>query len=183
MDGTEDRGEEITFRTTAAIPLTGGTFDNWNQSGKVWNPWGSNETPFWDTGNQGATTLGDSNSVPTEDIWSGKTTGMAAKLESKFVGVGSAGKLAAGNLFVGKYVATDGTNGILNFGQSFSAYPPKHGTHIPCPLSNAEHKHRNLLHSVQRYPDLPLSILLMKLHVFQSRSLHPPVLLHKAMLH
>ncbi|KAA4287056.1 hypothetical protein F3D15_06375, partial [Bacteroides ovatus] len=40
-----------------------------------------------------------------------------------FVGVGSAGKLAAGNLFVGKYVATDGTNGILNFGQSFSAYP------------------------------------------------------------
>ena len=123
VDGTEDRGEEITFRTTAAIPLTGGTFDNWNQSGKVWNPWGSNETPFWDTGNQGATTLGDSNSVPTEDIWSGKTTGMAAKLESKFVGVGSAGKLAAGNLFVGKYVATDGTNGILNFGQSFSAYP------------------------------------------------------------
>ena len=45
VDGTEDRGEEITFRTTAAIPLTGGTFDNWNQSGKVWNPWGSNETP------------------------------------------------------------------------------------------------------------------------------------------
>ena len=40
VDGTEDRGEEITFRTTAAIPLTGGTFDNWNQSGKVWNPWG-----------------------------------------------------------------------------------------------------------------------------------------------
>ena len=23
VDGTEDRGEEITFRTTAAIPLTG----------------------------------------------------------------------------------------------------------------------------------------------------------------
>ena len=39
VDGTEDRGEEITFRTTAEIPLTGGTFDNWNQSGKVRNPW------------------------------------------------------------------------------------------------------------------------------------------------
>ena len=73
---------------------------------------------------KGATTLGDSNSVPTEDIWSGKTTSMAAKLESKFVGVGSAGKLAAGNLFVGKYAwqPTEQMS-ILNFGQSFSAYP------------------------------------------------------------
>ena len=67
--------------------------------------------------------LGDSNSVPTEDIWSGKTTGMAAKLESKFVGVGSAGKLAAGNpLSVNMWQPTEQMVS-LNFGQSFSAYP------------------------------------------------------------
>lgn len=121
----EDYGEEKTFTTTASVILPGGTFDNWNQSGKVWNPWGENETPFWDTGNKGATTLGDSNTVPTDDIWGGKQTGKAAKLESKFVGIGATGKLAAGNMFVGKYVATDGTNGILSFGQPFTAYPTR----------------------------------------------------------
>lgn len=123
--GENDYGEEKTFKTTESILLGGGTFDDWSQDGKVWNPWAMGGTPFWDTGNKGATTLGESNSVPTDDIWSGKETGKAAKLESKFVGVGTAGKLAAGNLFVGKYVATDGTNGILNFGQPFGAYPTR----------------------------------------------------------
>lgn len=123
--GTDDYGDEMPFKTTEAIPLEGGTFDGWTQNGKVWNPWGDSETPFWDTGNKGATTLGESNSVPTDDIWSGKATGKAAKLESKFVGVGSAGKMAAGNLFVGKYVATDGTNGVLSFGQPYTAYPTR----------------------------------------------------------
>ena len=123
--GTSDYGDEMTFKTTEATPLVGGTFDDWSQNGKVWNPWADGGTPFWDTGNQGATTLGDSNSAPTDDIWSGKATGKAAKLESKFVGIGTAGKLAAGNLFVGKYVATDGTNGILDFGQPFTAYPTR----------------------------------------------------------
>lgn len=125
VTGEADYGEEIPFRTTAATLLEGGTFDDWNLNGKVWNPWAVDGAPFWDTGNRGATTLGDSNSAPTDDIWSGKLTGKAARLESKFVGIGAAGKMAAGNLFVGKYLRTDGTNGVLSFGQPYTAYPTR----------------------------------------------------------
>ena len=34
-------------------------------------------------------------------------------------------KFAAGNIFTGDYVKTDGTNGVLNFGRPFTAFPTK----------------------------------------------------------
>ncbi len=118
-------GQEIAFTTGEAIDLPGGSFDDWHLAGKVWYPYGANDVPFWDSGNRGAVTVGESNTVPTSDIWSGKDSGQAAYLESKFIGVGTFGKFAAGNLFVGKYVDTDGTNGILDFGRPFTARPTK----------------------------------------------------------
>jgi len=77
------------------VPNT--NLDEWWLNGKVWNPWPEGGTPYWDTGNKGATTLGPSNSTPTDDTSTG--TGWAARLETKFVGIGALGKLAAGNLF------------------------------------------------------------------------------------
>jgi hypothetical protein len=41
------------------------------------------------------------------------------------VGIGSAGKFAAGNVFVGQYLATDGTNGVLGWGREFHSRPAK----------------------------------------------------------
>lgn len=145
--GASDYGDEIPFKTAQVTLLENGSFDGWNQNGKVWNPWAEGATQFWDTGNKGATTLGDSNSTPTDDIWSGKSTGRAAKLESKFVGIGTAGKLAAGNMFVGKYVATDGTNGILDFGKPFTAYPLRlrgYYKYIPRTIDNASNEYSYL---------------------------------------
>ncbi len=119
----DEYGAEVMFTTGSIVPLTDGSLDDWHQDGKVWNPWAEGGVSFWDTGNKGATTLGQSNSQPTDDTYSGK--GKAAKLETKFVGLGGIGKLAAGNLFSGKYVRTDGTNGILDFGREFTARPTK----------------------------------------------------------
>ena len=34
-------------------------------------------------------------------------------------------KFAAGNIFSGKYLRTDGTNGVLEFGKPFNAFPTK----------------------------------------------------------
>lgn len=114
-------GTETECTTAPAIELTNGGFEDWHQDGKVWNPWAETSVSFWDTGNKGATTLGDSNSTPTEDTSTG--SGRAAKLESRFVGLFGIGKLASGNIFAGTYVRTDGTNGILNFGREFDSFP------------------------------------------------------------
>lgn len=119
----DERGAEVEFTTGSAPQLPNGTMDNWWLDGKIWCPWGEGQTPFWGTGNKGATTLGPSNSVPTDDTSSG--TGQAAMLETKFVGIGMLGKLAAGNLFTGDYVKTDGTNGILSFGRPFTERPTR----------------------------------------------------------
>lgn len=116
-------GTEVEFTTGSAPQLPNGSMDNWWLDGKIWCPWGEGQTPYWGTGNKGATTLGPSNSVPTDETSSG--TGQAAMLETKFVGIGMLGKLAAGNLFTGDYIKTDGTNGILSFGRPFTDRPTR----------------------------------------------------------
>lgn len=108
-----------TFTTTEATPLPNSSLDDWHQDGKLWNPRKNGDEKFWDTGNKGATTISESNSYPTDDTWNGK--GLAACLESKYLVL----KFAAGNLFSGNYVRTDGTNGVLDFGQPFTSFPTK----------------------------------------------------------
>lgn len=116
-------GDVLTFTTGSVIQVPNTNLDEWWLNGKVWCPWPEGGEQYWDTGNKGATTIGQSNSVPTDDTSTG--TGWAAKLETKFIGIGILGKLAAGNLFVGSYVRTDGTNGVLSFGRPFSERPTK----------------------------------------------------------
>lgn len=112
------------FTTAPELQLPNSQFENWWIDGRVWCPWVEGEAAFWGTGNKGATTLGTSNTVPIQDP-SSPTGYHGARLESRFVGISILGKLAAGNLFAGDYVATEGTNGILSFGRLFDARPTK----------------------------------------------------------
>lgn len=112
------------FTTMSNVQLPNSGFENWWMEGRVWCPWVEGQPAFWGTGNKGATTLGTSNTVPVQDPAS-PTGYHGARLESRFVGISILGKLAAGNLFAGDYVATEGTNGILSFGREFSSYPTK----------------------------------------------------------
>lgn len=130
-------GDILTFTTGEAVELPGGSFDDWHQVKEVWNPWAENGNQIWDTGNEGATTLGESNSIPTNETWNNQ--GKAAKLFSKFVGLGTIGKFAAGNLYMGKYLETKGTNGRLEFGKPFTARPTKmkiHYKYTTAPINN-----------------------------------------------
>lgn len=117
ISGSEDYTN--TFTTAPATPLTDGSFDNWHQVDKLWNPWPSEGESYWDTGNKGAITISDSNSIPTDETYDGN--GRAASLESKYLVM----KFAAGNIFTGSYVKTVGTNGVLSFGREFSSFPTK----------------------------------------------------------
>lgn len=112
--------QEFTTATLQELPNT--SFDDWSidaSNSKLYFPWAEGGTSFWDTGNRGATTVGNSNSVPTDDTSTGR--GKAAFLESKWIVI----KFAAGNIFTGTYLKTDGTNGVLGFGRPFTAFPTK----------------------------------------------------------
>lgn len=119
----QEYGKVVDFTTGSTLQLPNSNFEDWWLDNKVWCPWAENGTAYWGTGNQGAATLGQSNTVPTEDTPSG--SGLAACLQTRFVGIGSIGKLAAGNIFVGSYVRTVGTNGVLSFGREFKERPVK----------------------------------------------------------
>lgn len=111
-----------TFTTTEMLQLENTSFDDWctdANNPKLLYPWAEGATPYWETGNKGATTVGSSNSTPTDDTSTGH--GKAAHLESKYIVI----KFAAGNIFTGSYLRTDGTNGILGFGRPFKAFPSK----------------------------------------------------------
>lgn len=106
------------FSTAPAIQVENGSFDHWSQENAgsqiLYRPWADGEAPYWDTGNRGATTVGASNSTGvTED---GRTF---ANLQSKYIVI----KFAAGSIFTGTYLKTDGTNGILGFGRPFDSFP------------------------------------------------------------
>lgn len=114
----------VSTETGGYFEIPNGSFDNWWLDGKIWCPWTEGGTPFWGTGNKGATTLGDSNTFPSSDTWDGGA-GFSAQLDTRFVGIATVGKLAAGNMFSGDYKKTDGTNGILDFGRRCSVRPTR----------------------------------------------------------
>lgn len=119
----EEYGSEVSFTTgeEATVPNMG--FENWHQDGKVICPWQEGEDSWWDTGNWGSTTLSEKDNITlsTEDIRTGSTGKFAAILKSQKIVV----KFAAGNLFIGEYKKTVGTNGILGFGRSFTSCPTR----------------------------------------------------------
>lgn len=142
----DDFGNEIRFTTGQEPQLPNGTMDNWWLDDKVWNPWAEGGESFWDTGNKGAAIAGGSNSVPTTDTSSG--TGHAAMLETKYANVFGLGKLAAGNIFTGRFVKTDGANGILDMGRPFTERPTKvrgYFKYKTAPISRAEGEFKHLI--------------------------------------
>ncbi|MCM1110314.1 MAG: PCMD domain-containing protein [Clostridium sp.] len=114
----------VSFTTGTARQLPNSDFRNWWLDNKVWCPWAEGGEQFWDTGNKGAATLGQSNVLPYDDASSPTGYG-GVLLQTKFVGISILGKLAAGSIFAGRYVRTDGTNGILAFGRPFVERPTR----------------------------------------------------------
>ncbi len=137
IDGTA--GEEQSFTTVAAVKLTNGSLENWHQDGTCWNPWGENETSFWNTGNKGTAIIGSNITTPVTESVSGK----AAYLASRSVPLKG---LAAGNLFTGEFELS-GMNGILTLGRDFTSFPS--GLRIHCKYETSK-----INQVVDRYQDL-----------------------------
>ena len=112
--------EEKTFTTVDEQQLDNSSFDEWSISGEgtkaLYQPWGEGQSKYWDTGNRGATTVGASNSTYADE-----GSRRFANLQSKYIVI----KFAAGNIFTGDYVETDGSNGVLSFGRPFTSFPTK----------------------------------------------------------
>lgn len=109
--------------TEGILTLENGDFEKWETIKKIVCPYYTEEDAFWGTGNPGAAMVSATVTDKSEDVRPGSSGRYSARLESTFANMAGIGKFAAGNLFVGKYVATVGTNGIVGFGRPFTARP------------------------------------------------------------
>ncbi|WP_308756541.1 DUF4493 domain-containing protein [uncultured Bacteroides sp.] len=112
------------FTTEKAAQLPNAGFENWHGSKPAY-VYESGGTMFWDTGNHGSQKAGTD--ITTADGSVAHSGNYSAKLESKFASMLGIGQFAAGNIFSGKYLATnmDGVvgNGVLGWGRPFASRP------------------------------------------------------------
>ncbi len=112
--------KEITFRTSATGTIHNLSFDYWYQDGKAWMPNESSGNYVWDTANPGTASLGY---VPTTPEESTVVKGKAARLETQLANVMSIKKLAAGNIYTGKFGKVAGVGAELTWGVPFNTRP------------------------------------------------------------
>ena len=127
---TEIPSKIFTVTTSSPYQMPNSDMEQWGEftndqtalptgeAGPCWYPFSSVSDMFWATGNPGATSLGPSYNLtyPTNDTPLNSEGKKSAYMASRFVVV----KFAAGNLFVGHYGETAGTNAYVYFGKPIS---------------------------------------------------------------
>ncbi|MBQ3082799.1 MAG: PCMD domain-containing protein [Alistipes sp.] len=119
----EDESPVVSRQTEQVVPLHNGGFEEWCTIDDIIYPYKDADSPYWATGNVGASIVNVTLTEAVTDIRPGSSGKVAARLTSKYASVLGVGKFAAGNLYIGKYVRNDGTNGIVHFGRPFTARP------------------------------------------------------------
>lgn len=108
------------FTTVANFQLPNAGFEDWQTSTPMLI-YAAGGNMFWDSGNHGSSAMKKNLTTPDGSI---KHSGnYSVKMKSQFVGLGSIGAFAAGNLFIGQYLETimsSKTGGVIGFGRPFT---------------------------------------------------------------
>lgn len=126
-DGFEEQ-KPRTFTTEELFVIPNASFEEWSTysastllgTKKVNLPGntGDKMTSFWGSGNEGAATADLVLTSKSADMQ--HSGGSSARLASN----SAMGFIAAGNIFTGYYVETDGTNGVLSVGRQYNGSHP-----------------------------------------------------------
>ena len=107
--------------TASLYQMPNSDMEQWHKEGPCWYPASSISDLFWGTGNPGGTSVSDKfnltypryKSESPENVPSDSKGEASAYMKSQYAAI----KLAAGNLFVGHYGQTLGTNATVFFGR------------------------------------------------------------------
>ena len=124
-----DEAQPVSFTTEAMFTIPNASMEEWStysastmlgtRTVTLPGAGGNKSQSFWGSGNEGAATASKTLTTRSTDMFnSGESSARLASAEA--VGI-----LAAGNLFVGEYVKTDGTDGVLSIGRSYNGSHPK----------------------------------------------------------
>ncbi len=121
-------GSVATFTTDGTPQLTNAGFEDWYtyKNNKLWafGPEGSEK--FWDSGNTALESYTFIVSLDTNPTAKDETVKHSGNSSVRLKSVNVAGiQFAAGNMFIGEFIRTDGTNGVIGWGRSWSSRPTK----------------------------------------------------------
>lgn len=127
-EASYDNCAVVRFTTEGEFAIPNASFEEWSTyrastmlgTKDVTLPWsvGDKDKSFWGSGNEGSATANMTLTNKSTDMRHSGT--YSARLESK----SALGVLAAGNIFIGQYVKTDGTNGVLSIGREYNGSHP-----------------------------------------------------------
>ena len=125
-DGYE--GAVATFTTDGTPQLTNAGFEDWYtyKSDKLWGFGSEGSEKFWDSGNTALENYTFIVKLETNPTSKDETVKHSGNSSVRLKSVNVAGiQFAAGNMFIGEFIRTDGTNGVLGWGRSWTARPTK----------------------------------------------------------
>lgn len=121
MDGTQASTVTCEFTTETTFQPENASFEAVSDSSSIILIHGTGQSTWWDTGNHGSSTM--NKNVTTPDTSVKHSGNQSLLLSSQFVGMGIIGKFASGNLFAGKYLDTEVTDGVLGWGRPCTSRP------------------------------------------------------------
>lgn len=120
VEGTKVSNVISEVTTDYPVQLPNAGFEEWQGSKPMLIYTGDESNMFWDSGNHGSSSFSLTAVDLTTYDSSIKVEGnYSAKLESKSI----FGVFAAGNIFVGKFLKVDGTDGVLGWGRPWETRP------------------------------------------------------------
>ena len=120
MEGTQASAVVESFTTESLFQPSNAGFES-IQDGSPLLIHGAGEPMWWDSGNHGSATM--KKNVTTVDTSVKHGGNQSLCMSSQFVGFMGIGKFAAGNVFAGQYLQTDGMDGVLGWGRPCSSRP------------------------------------------------------------
>ena len=136
--------KEVSFTTESAGILPNMNFDSWSNDGH--DPHAEGEDIIWDSANGGTSILGKYPTSSTDDV--AVPGGLAARLETQFINAFVVQKLAAGNIYTGKFGKIEGMSGAsLDWGVPFSSRPlalKGWYKYSPVPIDKTDDAHSDL---------------------------------------
>jgi hypothetical protein len=109
----------VSFTTEAASQMPNSSFEEGCTVGKAYCFYPEGGSMFWDSGNHGSTTANVNVTERSQEKVADGTYSLKMKSQNVVI------KFAAGNVFVGKYLATDVTDGVLGWGRPWTTRPAK----------------------------------------------------------
>ena len=120
MDGEKASSVTYEFTTETAFQPENAGFEYTSKSVPTLI-YGSGQNMWWDTGNHGSAKASTDLTTPDTSVkHSGNQSLLLASKKPNIMGIG---KFAAGNLFAGKYLDTDGMDGVLGWGRPCTSRP------------------------------------------------------------